>query len=164
MLEGAADVGIVSGHVSTEGLATYPYYVDHLVLVAAPGHPIAGRASIGFAEAMEHDFVGRNAGSALHAFVSDIVTSYGRRLKLRIQVGSFEEMARLIESGIGIGVLPISAAQRLARGRLRTIRIEDDWSVQGLKICVRDPSALPDFARELIDFLVADAASAPRPL
>jgi DNA-binding transcriptional LysR family regulator len=165
VLEGTADVGIVSGHVSTEGLTTYPYYVDHLVLVAAAGHPIAGRASIGFAEAMEHDFVGRNAGSALHAFLADIVTAYGKRLKLRIQVGSFEEMCRLIDTGVGIGVLPISAAQRLARGgRLRVVRIEDEWSVQGLKICVRDPATLPEFARELIDFLVADAAAASRPV
>ncbi len=161
VLDGTADLGIVSGHVSTEGLVTFPYYVDHLVLVTAAEHPLAGRKSIGFAEAMEYDFVGRNAGSALHAFLSDIVTAYGRRLKLRIQVGSFEEMCRLIETGVGIGVLPISAVQRLARTeRLRAVPIDDNWSVQTLKICVRDPAALPDFARELIEFLVADATGA----
>ena len=159
--EGTADLGIVSGHVSTEGLTTFPYYVDHLVLVTAADHPLAGKESIGFAEALEHDFIGRDTGSALHAFLSDILTAYGRKLKLRIRVGSFEEMCRLIETGVGIGVLPISAVQRQSRAdRLRVVRIEDAWSVQTLKICVRDPATLPDFARELIDFLVADAASA----
>lgn len=158
--EGAADVGVVSGHVSTEGLTSFPYRVDHMVLVAATGHPLAGRDRVGFAEALQHDFVGRNASSALHAFLSDIVTAYGRKLKLRIQVGSFEEMCRLIESGVGVGVMPVSAVQRLAPGhRLRVIRIDDAWSVQPLKICVRDRDSLPDFARELVDFLVADAAS-----
>jgi DNA-binding transcriptional LysR family regulator len=161
VLDGSADLGIVSGHVSTEGLATFPYYVDHMVLVTSATHPLAHRASVGFAEALEHDFVGRNEGSALHAFVADIVTAYGRKLKLRIQVGSFEEMCRLIETGVGVGVMPISAVQRLARGdRLRVVRIDDEWSVQTLKICVRDPATLPDFARELVDFLVADAAAA----
>ena len=160
LLEGAADVGVVSGHVSTEGLTTFPYCVDHMVLVAAAGHPLAGRERVGFAEALHYDFVGRNASSALHAFLSDIVTAYGRKLKLRIQVGSFEEMCRLIESGVGIGVMPVSAVQRLSPGdRLRVIRIDDAWSVQPLKICVRDRESLPDFARELVDFLVADAAS-----
>lgn len=161
VLEGSADVGIVSGHVSTESLATFPYYVDHLVLVTAAAHPLAERGTIGFAEALEHDFVGRNPDSALHDFMTDMLSSYGRKQKLRIQVGSFEEMCRLIETGIGIGVLPISAVQRQARAhRLRVVRIEDEWSVQTLKICVRDPVALPDFARELIDFFVADAAGA----
>ena len=159
--DGTADLGIVSGHVSTAGLTTFPYYVDHLVLVTAANHPLAGRESIGFAEALEHDFIGRDTGSALHAFLADILTAYGRTLKLRIRVGSFEEMCRLIETGVGIGVLPISAVQRQSPAdRLRVVRIEDAWSVQTLKICVRDPDTLPDFARELIAFLVADAAAA----
>ena len=123
--------------------------------------PGAGRCS--FAEALGHDFVGRNPESALHSFIADVVTSYGRKLKQRIQVGSFEEMCRLIEQGIGIGVLPLSSVQRQDDGwRIRVVRIEDEWSVQPLKICVRDLDRLPDFARELIDFLVADAADAPR--
>lgn len=157
--DGSADVGIVSGHVSTEGLRTLPYYVDRLVLVTGEAHPLAGRDTISFSEALEYDFVGRNPGSALHSFMTDIVTSYGRRMKLRIQVGSFEDMCRLIEEGIGIGVLPISAVQRQNR-RLRIAPIADDWSVQYLKICVRQDEALPEFAQELVEFLAADAAGA----
>jgi DNA-binding transcriptional LysR family regulator len=159
--EGSADIGIVSGHVSAEGLKTLPYYVDRMVLVTAADHPLAGRRSISFVEALDHDFVGRNPESALHSFIADVVTSYGRKLKQRIQVGSFEEMCRLIEQGIGIGVLPLSSVQRQDGGRrIRVVQIEDEWSVQPLKICVRDLDRLPDFARELIDFLVADAAGA----
>ena len=159
--EASADVGIVSGHVSTEGLETLPYYVDRMVLVVPRGHPLAGRGTVPFADALDHDFVGRNPDAALHSFIADIVTSYGRRLKQRIQVGSFEEMCHLIGKGIGIGVVPLSAVQRLgATEGIEVARIEDEWSVQHLKICVRDTDALPDFVRELVDFLVADAASA----
>lgn len=159
--EGSADIGIVSGHVSTEGLKTLPYYVDRMVLVAARDHPLAKRGTVSFAEALDHDFVGRNPESALHSFIADIVTSYGRKLKLRIQVASFEDMCRLIEEGIGVGVLPLSAVQRQDRARrIQVLDIEDAWSVQSLKICVREPDAMPDFARELIEFLVADAAGA----
>lgn len=157
--EGAADVGIVSGHVSTEGLSTLPYYVDRMVLVAAEGHALAGRGAVDFADALEHDFVGRNEGSALQAFLSDIVAGYGRPLKLRIQVGSFEEMGRLVEEGIGVGVMPVSAARRLGR-RVRAMPIADAWAVQPLKICVRAGEDRPDFVRELVDYLAADAAAA----
>ena len=155
-----ADVGIVSGHVSTEGVKTLPYYVDRMVLVVPRGHALAGRNSVRFADALDEDFVGRNPESPLHAFISDIVASYGRRLKQRIQVGSFEEMCHLIEKGIGIGVVPLSAVQRQGGARgIEVVRIEDEWSVQPLKICVREFDVLPDFVRELVDFLVADAAA-----
>lgn len=157
--DGSADVGIVSGHVGAEGLQTLPYYVDRLVLVAGESHPLAGRDAVAFGDALDYDFVGRNPGSALHAFVSDIVTSYGRAMKLRIQVGSFEEMGRLVEEGIGVGVMPISAVQRLKR-RIRVVPITEAWSVQSLKICFRDRAALPEFARELVEYLAADAAGA----
>lgn len=157
--EGSADVGIVSGHVGAEGLRTLPYYVDRMVLVVPEAHALAGREAVDFAEALEHDFVGRNPGSALHSFLSDIVASYGRPLKLRIQVGSFEEMGRLIEEHIGVGVMPISAAQRLGR-RVRVIPIADRWSVQSLKICLRADKDLPEFVVELVDYLAADAAGA----
>jgi len=160
--EAGADVGIVSGHVGTEGLKTLPYYVDRMVLVVPRGHPLSGRDTVSFVDALDHDFVGRNPESALHSFIADIVTSYGRRLKSRIQVGSFEEMCHLIGKGIGVGVVPLSAVQRLGGAEgIEVVRIEDEWSVQNLKICVRDSDALPDFLRELVDFLVADAASAP---
>ena len=160
--EGRACVGIVSGHVSTEGLKTLPYFVDRMVLVVPAGHALAIRDSVRFADALDHDFVGRNPESPLHAFISDIVASYGRRLKQRIQVGSFEEMCHLIGKGVGIGVLPLSAAQRQGGARgIQVVRIEDEWAVQPLKICVRGFDVLPDFVRELVDFLVADAAAAP---
>lgn len=157
--DGSADIGIVSGHVSSEGLRTLPYFEDRMVLVTPQAHALGGRAAVEFAEALEHDFVGRNPGSALHAFLSDIVASYGRPLRLRIQVGGFEEMGRLIEEGIGIGVMSVSAAQRLGR-RVRVVPIADAWSVQSLKICVRPGDDLPEFVCELVDYLVADAAGA----
>ena len=103
--------------------------------------------------------MGRNPESPLHAFISDIVASYGRRLKQRIQVGSFEEMCHLIEKGIGIGVVPLSAVQRQVapghrggadRGRLVGAAPEDLRA---------ESDVLPDFVRELVDFLVADAAA-----
>src|ERR687890_795016 len=56
--EGAADVGIVAGTVDTGGLETYPFRSARFVLVVARDPPLAGQAAIGFAEVLDHDFVG----------------------------------------------------------------------------------------------------------
>lgn len=164
--EGKADIGIVAGYVSTVGLQTLPYREDRLMLAVSTRHPFAGRRSMRFVDALDHDFVGLDPRTAMQAFVDRIVRDLGRELKLRIQVGSFDAMCRMIEVNVGIGVLAESAARRHQRTTaIHVAELEDSWAVQPLHLCVRDLRTLPSFTRQLVDFLVADAkspATAPR--
>lgn len=159
--EGKTDIGIVAGHVSTTGLQTLPYYSDRLVLAAPRGHPLAGRGRVPFTEALPYDFIGLGPGSAMHSFISRIARDRGWNLRLRIHVGSYDAMCRMIESGVGIGLLAESAASRHARtSRISVLGLVDDWSVQPLKICVRELDSLPGLARELVRLLVEQAQAA----
>ena len=63
--EGVGDLGIVAGTVDTERLETYPFRSDRFVLVTPKEHTLAGRASVAFAEVLDHDFVGLDRASAL---------------------------------------------------------------------------------------------------
>src|SRR5215469_1334856 len=56
--EGMADIGIISGSVTAEGLEVLPYRKDRLVLATPLRHAIAGRESISFAEILKFDHVG----------------------------------------------------------------------------------------------------------
>ena len=38
-----------------------------------------------------------------------------------------------------------------------TVALTDDWSLREMQICMRSLQALPAFARDLVDLLVADA-------
>ena len=164
VFEGKTDIGIVAGPVSTRGLHTLPYYNDRLVLAVPPGHALAGRAGrtrVPFSEALPYDFIGLGPSSAMHAFISRIARDRGWNLRLRIHVGSYDAMCRMIGSGVGIGLLAESAAGRHARSsRITVLGLLDDWSVQPLKICVRDLDSLPGLARELVRLLVAQAQAA----
>ena len=83
-----------------------------------------------------------------------------RPLKLRIQVGNFEAACRMIEASVGLAILPESAARRHALTMAITIvPLSDAWAIRAMQICVRNLDALPTFARELVDLLVADAAA-----
>ena len=74
-----------------------------------------------------------------------------RRLKLRIQVGNFEAMCRLVEANVGIGILPESAARRQAKtSDIHLVGLTDKWALRDLKICVRSLDLLPSFARDLV--------------
>ncbi len=156
--EGQTDIGIVAGLVRTENLETLPYRRDRLVLVVPRGHPLDGQMQIDFADTLDLDYVGLQESTAIHAFLRQASDQLHRPIKQRIQVSNFETACRMIESGVGVGVLPESAASRHAQAMaIALVPLSDAWSVREMKICVRSLEALPSFAQELVELLVADA-------
>ena len=156
--EGQTDIGIVAGQVRTENLETLPYRQDRLVLVVPTGHPLSAKKEVEFAATLSYNQIGLHESSAIHAFLHRVCESMHQPLKRRIQVGNFEAACRMIESGVGVGVLPESAARRHAQAMAITlVPLCDPWSVREMLICVRNLDALPSFGRDLVALLEADA-------
>lgn len=156
--ESVTDIGIVAGDVRTDRLETLPYRDDRLVLVCSPKHPLAQAAEIDFADTLQHDYVGLDESSAIHRFLTQAASTAGCKLISRIEVGNFEALCRLVEAGVGIGVVPESAANRyVATMQIKVIQLRDPWALRKLRICVRSLEQLPSFARDLVDALVSDA-------
>jgi DNA-binding transcriptional LysR family regulator len=156
--DGAADVGIIAGNVRTEGLEVLPYREDRLILVCARSHALAGRDACSFEETLDFEHVCLPEASAIHSFLMEAADRAHRRLKLRIQVGNFEAMCRLVEANVGIGILPESAARRQAKSSdIRLVGLTDKWALRDLKICVRSLDLLPNFARDLVRLILDDA-------
>jgi DNA-binding transcriptional LysR family regulator len=152
--DGTADVGIVAGTVEVAGLEVLPFRVDRFVLVVAPGHRLSTAERIAFAEALDFDFVGLDRASALQRFLSEKAEKIGRRLKLRVQLRSFDAVCRLVECNVGIGIVPATTGERLAKTMsIHPIELIDEWAVRKLTICVRRQTDLPIYARELVRHL-----------
>jgi DNA-binding transcriptional LysR family regulator len=158
--EGQTDIGIVAGLVRTESLETIPYRSDRLVLVVPRAHVLAGTAAVDFSDTLDYDHIGLQESSAIHGFLRQVCNQLHRPLKLRIQVGNFEAACRMIEATVGVAILPESAARRHAQVMaIAIVPLADPWAIRSMQICVRSLGALPLFARDLVDLLVADAAS-----
>lgn len=154
VLEGRADVGIIAGSVDTLGLESVHFSTDRLVLVTARNHRFARRRRIAFADTLEEDMVGMQQGSTLHSFMEQVTQQLGQRQKLRIQLGSFDAICRMIGSGVGIGVVPESAAQRNRDTmQLALVELTDPWCVRERYILVRERRSLPTYAAALVDAL-----------
>ena len=157
VIDGAADIGIVADTVHTAELHVTPYRNDRLVLAVAANHPLACKKAVIFADTLEHDYIVLHEGSAIYSFLNRAADELHVPLKIRIQVGSFEAVCRMIEANVGIGILPESAAKRYARNlAIRLIPLRDSWAARDLVICVRDLQSLPVFAQHLLDLLMAD--------
>lgn len=157
---GQVDIGVVAAEGNLAGLVTRPYRRDRLVLIVPHGHPLAGQQAVGFAEVLGEPFVCLHAGSAIHTFMMNHAARLGGRLDVRIQVRSFNAVCRMVAAGVGIGMVPRSAATTETsaghRGdALVTVEITDDWAPRDLQLCLRSPEALSPAAAALFEHLAA---------
>lgn len=154
VLDGRADIGIVAGKVDTLGLESIHFSTDRLILATAKNHRFARRKKIAFAETLDEDQVGMQSGSTLQTFLTQVTEKLGKPLKLRIQLSSFDAMCRMIGAGVGVGIVPESAARRnQAAMGITLIELTDPWSVRERYILVRNRSTLPRYAESLITTL-----------
>lgn len=152
--EGVGDVGIVAGTVDVGALETYPFRSDRFVVVAAPDHPIADQPRVTFARVLDYDVVGLERSSSLQRFLVGKAAREGRPMRARVQLRSFDAVCRLVESGVGVGVVPATTAARAARTMsLAIIDLADDWALRELRIVVRSLGDLRPSARELVESL-----------
>lgn len=155
--EGSADIGIVAGNPQVDNLQFLPYRKDRLALVTSAEHPLAQNGPVAFADTLAYDYVGLSEWSAIHPFLLQAADALGRPFKFRVEVGNFEAVCRMIESKVGVAVIPQSVAERMQRTLdIRVVRLTDAWAERKLHVCVRSLDTLPVFARELVDLLVAD--------
>ena len=157
--DGSADVGIVASTVEVAGLEVLPFRIDRFVLVVAQSHPLSAEQQIAFADTLDCDFVGLDRSSALQRFLSEKAERIGRRLRLRVQLRSFDAICRLVECNVGIGIVPATTAERQSKTMsIHKLELSDEWAVRKLTICVRRQADLPVYARELVRHLAAPAA------
>lgn len=161
VLDGSADIGITAAPARDCDLEFLPYRSDRLVLITREDHPLAARPTTDFESTLEHAYVGLSESSAIHAFLLQAADELGRALRFRVEVGNFEAVCRMIAAGVGLGVIPHTAALRYVQDLpIRIVDLEDAWALRSLHICVRQLDRLPGFAQQLVALMQEDAANA----
>jgi DNA-binding transcriptional LysR family regulator len=161
---GAADVGIVMEGADAPALQLFEYRTDVLCAVVPRRHPVRARR-VAFAKLLDHDFVGLESNTVISRLLLDEAARAGKPLRLRVQVKSFDVVARLVQAGLGIGVLPEEAADAFARPMgLRFISLTDAWATRRMFVCVKQYTSLSASARRLVDHLTGASRNAKAPL
>jgi len=154
VFENQADVGIFAHVPYGEEVETFPYHTDRLVLIVPREHPLAAGGPVRLRDTLAYDYVGLHTGSAINLQLVKAATELERTVSMRIQVTSYEALCLMVESGIGIGLLPAAVAGRYADVlAIQCVDLDEAWAERVLKLCVRSYAALPVAARLLVDHL-----------
>jgi DNA-binding transcriptional LysR family regulator len=151
---GFVDLGVVADIVDFGHLEAFRFATDRLVLVTPKDHPIASRQPLSFRSLLDQEFIGLTATNALQRHLGENAIQAGKPLKLRVRLGSFDAICRMVGAGIGVAIIPETAARRCKKtAALRISPLADAWAVRQLHLCVRRSSDLPPPARLLLQHL-----------
>jgi len=158
--EGNAEIGIVVGGGNYEDLTLLEYRDDELAVIL-PTASIQRQHALVFADLLGQDFVALESGSALTRRLQLEALNRGHRLRLRVQVRSFEAVCRMVEAGLGVAILPKNVVYPYAQaGRLRMVPLKDAWAQRHIQICVRSLDDLPQIGRAMVEHLMRRAGRA----
>lgn len=152
--ENRADIGIFGGNVHAPDLDVFPYHEDHLIAIVPTDHKLATRSSIRFAELIDYDFVSLEKGSSIDTVCIRAATELGQQLRVRIRVGGFDAMFRMVGAHMGVGVAPLEIVQPRLKGTgLAAVALDEPWTLRRLVLGVRSDPAMPAATRLLLEHL-----------
>lgn len=149
------DVGIVVEGLRTDGLETHHYSTDRLAVVLRGDHQCAGSDAVRFADVLDDDIIALESGSSMMRLLAEQAVIGEKTLKLRVQVRSFEAVCRMVQVGLGTGLLPFQAANALGKGMggLVVRPIAEDWAERRMLLCVLKERAANQSVARLVQHL-----------
>ena len=121
---GMVDVAVVGDRPISEDLRAEVIATDLIVLFAAVGSPYARRRVLP-AQLAEATFVVREEGSATRDFGLAELRKLGVAARRIMPLSSNEAVGRMVEAGIGIGMLSQRAVRRqVAEGRVAILKVQ----------------------------------------
>lgn len=153
-LDGTADVGVCAGSRMRSSLDSWPFVRDPMMVVMPRGHALARATVVRFAEVLDHPLIGAQSGGSVDRLLHDRALKAGRRMQFTVSVGSVDAVCRMVEAGLGIAVVPRSAASAYAGAR-RFVRkpLAEPWADRELRVYAPRKSPRSRAATALIDHL-----------
>lgn len=134
-LDDRADIGVGVQADIPAGMESWHFADDPLLVVLPPGHALARQRSIDFAAVLACPLVRIHAGGALDVFLHERAAIARTAIRTAVSVTSFDASCRMVEAGLGIAVVPQSAAAAYAGSR-RFVRrpLAESWAARALHV------------------------------
>lgn len=159
-LRANADDLTIMGQVP-EGIAVaaHPFIDNRLVVVAPPGHRLAGAGTVPLEQLAGERFLARESGSGTRAAVDRLMGERGLEIIPYLELGSAEAIKQGIMAGLGVSVLSrLSLSLELASGKLALLDVEGFPLVRRWYAVHPAEKKLSLAARTFLDYALSESA------
>lgn len=154
-LDDRTDVGVGVAVPAPSGLDAWHFARDPLQVIAPAGHELSFCDSVTYLHVLQHGLVGVHAGGALDRMLTENALILDQRFTPSVSVSSFDAVCRMVEAGLGIAVIPQSAAAAYA-GSSRFVRrpLDEAWADRELQVYALRKTPRPRVVEALIRILL----------
>lgn len=125
----SADVAVVETSSVSSHFDTVPLAQDQLCALSSNQHAWARRRRLKESELFNHDHVALTESTALSQRLEGVAQRTGQPWRVRIRVGSFDAVCRLVAQGIGVAILPRQAIEPpLQALALHAVALPQSWA------------------------------------
>ncbi len=115
-LDGTVDFGIVALPVRRSNLNVIAWREETLVLVCAPGHPLARRRRVSLSRLHGEDFIAFERDIPTRKTIDRLLALHGVKVNRVMEFDNIETIKRAVEVGSGVSIVPettvVDAVQR----------------------------------------------------
>lgn len=134
-LDDVADLGVCAIDAVPNGLESWYFADDPLMVVLPPGHALGAKEPLRYADVAAHPLVLVQSGGALDRALRDRAAALRLELRVAVSVNSFDAVCRMVEAGLGVAIVPRSAASAYAgSGRFERRPLDEPWVGRKLQL------------------------------
>jgi DNA-binding transcriptional LysR family regulator len=149
-----ADLGLVSYPKSSRTVKAVLWREEPMVLVCAPGHPLARRTRVGLKDLDGQVMIGFDADLTIRREIDRVLHLHNAEVRVVMEFDNIETIKRAIEIDAGIGLLPQPTVVReVETGSLVAIPLTSDELIRPLGILYRRGKDLGVTVRRFMDLL-----------
>jgi DNA-binding transcriptional LysR family regulator len=147
--DGALDLALIgAAGPATEGVETAVVVDDGLVAAVRPEHPLAVQRSVTVTDLRDQPLVSLPRGTGVRAAMDAACADAGFTPRIVLEASALPMVAQLAERGLGVAILPASAAPD---GALRALPIGEPQLRSRLELAWNPAAAHSPAARALIE-------------
>ena len=148
------DLGMAGASVKEQGLSSFTYVSDQIVIIASSTHPLARRGRVSLRDVQGQDFILREPGSATRSTAEECLGEHGVSVKVVMELGSNEAVKNATAAGLGLGVVSkFAVIPDVAAGFIRVLPVTGWRCRRPLTVFYRDDKHLPAAHRAFLRFL-----------
>ena len=156
-----SELGVLTYDPQEPQLHSVVVYLDELIFVVPPRHPLAGEQQVSIRQLGAESFVAHIVSSPYREKVIDAFKRHKTPLHMDIELPTLQAIKRFVAMGNGVALVPeISVENELARGELVRIPVRELRLHRKLRLIYRKSASLSHAARAFLK--VAEAIALER--
>ncbi len=146
------EIGVLSFKPTDNSVKYVSAVSDSLIMIVSPDHKLAGKSKVSIKELGTENFIAHNARSPYRRMVIEAFEKHRTPLNITIELPSLEAIKRLVESGVGVALVPrLTAEAEIAAGTLKGIAVKEIPLERRLYLVYRRNSELSYAAKEFLN-------------